>query len=302
MSDTFQAEGEIQFLYDSLKSTFQKSTSDNTILESERSTTSSEDIPDAIRPVQQIPVPAPPEPPARRPREPRPPPPPREHSTRTAKPTTKVTNNPDFNKLLRRPNQSNTVPFPTDTEDAELGTSSDPGGITVDDNAELNETANVASGEEPQTHQQAMQSPDFSKWHEAELYELEMINRLGTCKLIKLPKGRKPVGCKWVYKIKRDICRAPIVAQGFSQRPAIDYLETFAPVAKIESVRILLAIAAILDWEVHIIDVDSAFLNSELPSDPEVFLEQPPCYVVEGKEDYVWLLLKGPQSLLQTSR
>jgi hypothetical protein len=84
---------------------------------------------------------------------------------------------------------------------------------------------------------------------------------------------------------EHQIYRARIVAQGFSQRPGIDYLETFAPVAKIESVRILLAIAAILDWEVHIIDVDSAFLNSELPPDQEVFLEQPPGYVVEGKED-----------------
>jgi hypothetical protein len=211
-----------------------------------------------------------------------------------------------LNKLLRRPNQSNTVPFPTDTEDAEPGTSSDQGGVTEDDNAEPNETANIASGEEPKTHQQAMQSPDFEKWKEAELYELEMINRLGTCKLVKLPKGRKPVGCKWVYRIKRDnlgnisIYRARIVAQGFSQRPGIDYLETFAPVAKIESIRLLLAIAATLDWEVHIIDVDSAFLNSELPPDQEVFLEQPPGYVVEGKEDHVWLLLKGLYGLKQS--
>ena len=163
MSDSFQAEGEIQFLYDSLKSTFQKSTLDNTILESAPSTTSSEDIPNAIPPVPQIPAPAPPEPPAHHPREPRPLPPPRERSTRIAKPTVKATNNPELNKLLKWPNQSNTVPFPVDTEDAEPVISSNTGGVTEDDNAEPNETANIASGEEPKTHQQAMQSPDFAE-------------------------------------------------------------------------------------------------------------------------------------------
>ena len=194
MSDSFQAEGEIQFLYDSLKSTFQKSTSDNTTLKSAPSTTSSEDTPDAIPPAPQVPTPAPPEPPAHHPREPRPLPPPRERSTRTAKPTVKATNNPELNKLLKRPNQSNTVPFPVDNEDAEPVISSNAGGVTEDDNAEPNETANIASGEEPKTHQQAMQSPDFAEWEAAEHYELDMINCLGTYKLVRLPKDCKPIG------------------------------------------------------------------------------------------------------------
>ena len=253
-----------------------------------------------------MPTPAPPEPPAHHPREPRPLPPPRERSTRTAKPTVKATNNPELNKLLKRPNQSNTVPFPVDNEDAEPVISSNTGGVTEDDNAEPNETANIASGEEPKTHQQAMQSPDFAEWEAAERYELDMINHLGTCKLVRLPKDRKPIGCKWVYRIKRDnlgniiVYRARLVAQGFSQKPGIDYLETFAPVAKIESIRLLLAISAVLDWEVHVIDIDSAFLNSDLPPDQAVYLAQPPGHVVKGKEDYVWLLLKGLYGLKQS--
>ena len=74
----------------------------------------------------------------------------------------------------------------------------------------------------------------------------------------------------------------------------------FAPVAKIRSIHLLLAIAAILDWEVHIIDVDSAFLNSDLPPDQAVYLAQPPGHVAKGKEDYVWLLLKGLYGLKQS--
>ena len=100
------------------------------------------------------------------------------------------------------------------------------------------------------------------------------------------------------YKIKCDVdgniilYYARLVAQGFMQCPGEDYFETFAPVAKIESIHILLAIAAILDWEVHVIDVDSAFLISKMPEDQTVYLSQPPGYTAEGKEDFVWKLSK----------
>ena len=74
----------------------------------------------------------------------------------------------------------------------------------------------------------------------------------------------------------------------------------FAPVAKIESIRMLLAIAAILDWEIHVIDVDSAFLNSKMPEDQTVYLSQPPGYIAEGKEDFVWKLGKALYGLKQS--
>ena len=312
MSNSFQAEGEIQFVYDSLKSTFQKSSQDlslNDILESAPSTSNPISKTNSSAPSAPELPPAPPEQPARCPRQPRPLPPPREPSTRIVKPTAKTIDNPEMKSLMKgtRPHQANTVPFPSGPEDTEVEpeTSSDPGGVTEEENANPSEAANIASGEEPKTHKQAMESPDFAEWEEAEQYELEMINRLGTYKLVKLPKDRKAVGSKWVYKVKRDNLgniakfRARIVAQGFSQTPGVDYSETFAPVAKIESIRLLLAISATLDWEVHIIDVDSAFLNSDLPPDQEVFLAQPPGYVVEGKEDHVWLLLKGLYGLKQ---
>jgi hypothetical protein len=94
-------------------------------------------------------------------------------------------------------------------------------------------------------------------------------------------------------KIKHDIegsiilYRARIVAQGFIQHPGEDFFETFVLVAKIKSIHLLLAIAAILDWEIHVIDVDLAFLSSTMPEDQTIYLSQPPGYVAKGKEDFV---------------
>lgn len=237
-------------------------------------------------------------------------PPLRQPSTQIVKPATKTINNPEIKSLVKGtcPHQANTVPFPSGPNDAEVepGTSSDQGGVTEEENADFSETANISPGEEPKMHQQAMQSPDFTEWEAAEHYELDMINCLGTCKLVRLPKDHKPIGCKWVYRIKQDnlgniiIYRAHLVVQGFSQKPGIDYLKTFAPVAKIKSICLLLTISAVLDWEVHVIDVDSAFLNSDLPPDQAVYLAQPPGHVIKDKEDYVWLLLKGLYGLKQS--
>ena len=79
-----------------------------------------------------------------------------------------------------------------------------------------------------------------------------------------------------------------------------DFFETFAPVAKIKSIHMLLAIAAILDCEIHMIDVDSAFLNSKMPEDQMVYLSQPPGYISEGKEYFVWKLGKALYGLKQS--
>jgi hypothetical protein len=121
-----------------------------------------------------------------------------------------------------------------------------------------------------------------------------------------LPPGHSRTGCRWVYKIKCDtegniiLYRAHIVAQGFTQCPGEDFFNTFAPVTKIESIHLLLAIAAILDLEIHVIDVDLAFLNSIMPEDQTVYLSQPPGYVAKGKEDFVWKLGKALYGLKQS--
>ena len=317
MGTSFKAEGEYQFQYNSLKSSFQEfKPEQSSSPEPVPSTTSSDDIisnpaPSISNPVpapnipehvpEQVPNAPPPDPPACRQRQPKPPPPPRAPSSRHIKPTDR-----GDSSRLQKVGQPNTVPFPTDSADANTESNADPGGASANEEPDNQESANIAHGEEPKTHAQAMASPDAAEWLAAERYELDQLARLDVYDLTLLPPGRSRTGCRWVYKIKRDtegniiLYRARIVAQGFTQCPGEDFFETFAPVAKIESIRLLLAIAAILDWEIHVIDVDSAFLNSTMPEDQTVYLSQPPGYVAEGKEDFVWKLGKALYGLKQS--
>ena len=88
--------------------------------------------------------------------------------------------------------------------------------------------------------------------------------------LVKLPEGRKSVGCKWVFKKKHDAdgtverFKARLVAQGYNQKFGVDFDETFSPVVRFESVRTMIALAAEHDLKLHQIDVTAAFLNGEL--------------------------------------
>ncbi|KAI3780227.1 hypothetical protein L2E82_10198 [Cichorium intybus] len=90
--------------------------------------------------------------------------------------------------------------------------------------------------------------------------------------------GRKTVGCKWIFKKKTDMdgkvhtYKARLVAKGFTQTPGVDYDETFSPVAKINSIRIMLAIAAFHNYEIWQMDVKTAFLNEKLTED--VYMNQ----------------------------
>ena len=98
-----------------------------------------------------------------------------------------------------------------------------------------------------------------------------------TWALVDLPLGHRPIGLKWVYKLKRDEQgvvikhKARIIAKGYIQQSEIDYDKVFAPVARMESVRMLLAVAAQRRWLVHHMDVKSAFLNGELKE--EVYVQ-----------------------------
>jgi hypothetical protein len=89
---------------------------------------------------------------------------------------------------------------------------------------------------------------------------------------------------KWVYHAKKDaagnvICyKAHLVAQGFSQVPGVDYFDTFAPVAKLASIRAILAMAAAEDMELHQINIKGAYLNGELTEREKIFMQQPPGY------------------------
>jgi hypothetical protein len=109
-----------------------------------------------------------------------------------------------------------------------------------------------------------------------------------TWSLTTLPAGKRAIGQKRVYKLKKNSAgevikhKARLVAKGYVQRAGVDFDEVFAPVTRLDSVRLLLAIAAHSGWEVHHHDVKSAFLNVEL--EEEVYVTQPPGFERAGKK------------------
>ncbi|CAL8995150.1 unnamed protein product [Prunus brigantina] len=108
------------------------------------------------------------------------------------------------------------------------------------------------------------------KWKEAMNEEMRALQKNGTWELVPLPHGKKTVGCRWIYTVKLkadgsvERYKARLVAKGYTQRYGIDYQETFAPVAKIKTIRILMSLAANLDWPLHQFDVKNAFLHGDL--------------------------------------
>ena len=126
-----------------------------------------------------------------------------------------------------------------------------------------------------------------------------------TWDLVPLPKGRKLVLCKWVYRTKYALdgsverLKVRLVAKGFSQFEWIDYNETFAPVEKMNSIRLVLSLVALHNWEFHQMDVKSAFLHGDLHE--EIYMEQPPGYV-QDNSILVSLLKKSLYGLKQAPR
>ena len=116
------------------------------------------------------------------------------------------------------------------------------------------------------------------EWVDAMNNEIDAIERNQTWDLVNLPDDKNSIGLKWVFKTKLnergevDKHKARLVAKGFSQQPGIDYGETFAPVARIDTVQFVLAIATQKKWPIYQMDVKSAFLNGVL--NEEVYVEQ----------------------------
>ena len=112
--------------------------------------------------------------------------------------------------------------------------------------------------------------------------------------LVDLPPGSKPLGYKWIFKKKMkadgsiDKYKARLVIKGYKQKEGLDYFDTYSPVTRISSIRMLIAIAAIHNLEIHQMDVKTAFLNGDL--DEEIYMEQPEGFIVPGQEKKVWLV------------
>eukprot|EP00253_Pinus_taeda_P003787 PITA_03787 len=136
--------------------------------------------------------------------------------------------------------------------------------------------------------------------------EIGAIEKSKTWELVDLPEGKKAIGVKWVYKTKSnaegkiDMHKARLIVKGYKQQQGRDYDETFAPVARMETVRTVLSIAAQHKWKIYQMDVKSAFLNGVLKE--EVYVEQPPGYEVAGQEHKVCRLKKALYGPKQTPR
>jgi hypothetical protein len=129
------------------------------------------------------------------------------------------------------------------------------------------EELHVVSSDEPASFAEAEHNP---RWRKAMMEEMDSNEENGTWSLIVLPLGRKLIGVKWVFKVKRDEHgavskhKACIVVKGYALQHDIDYDEVFAPMARLDSMRLLIALVAHKGWEVHHMDIKLAFLNGNL--------------------------------------
>ena len=159
---------------------------------------------------------------------------------------------------------------------------------------------------DPKNYTEALKAPDAEEWKKAMRDEMESLHKMQTFHIKELPAGRKAVACTWVYRRKRDLqgvvvrWKARCVAKGYLQRKGIDYNDTFAPVARMSSMRTIVAIAAHEGLSLETVDIDNAYLNGII--DAEVYVTQPQGFVHPDFKDttrYVCALNKGLYSLKQ---
>uniref|UniRef100_A0ACD5WKD8 Uncharacterized protein n=1 Tax=Avena sativa TaxID=4498 RepID=A0ACD5WKD8_AVESA len=165
----------------------------------------------------------------------------------------------------------------------------------------------VENDSEPATYNEAIASVDREKWVSAMQEEMQSLEKNGTWDVVRLPKQKKAVRCKWIFKKKEGLSpkepsryKARLVAKGFSQIPGIDYNDVFSPVVKHSSIRTFFSIVAMRDLELEQLDVKTAFLHGEL--DEEIYMDQPEGFIVPGKEDFVCKLKKYLYGLKQSPR
>ncbi|CAM8889644.1 unnamed protein product [Rhodiola kirilowii] len=156
---------------------------------------------------------------------------------------------------------------------------------------------------EPKTVEEALKDPN---WIQAMQDELHQFERNKVWRLVPRPDNRKVIGTRWILRNKMnsegEIVRnkARLVVKGYSQQEGIDYEETFAPVARLEAIRLLIAYSVQVGIKLHQMDVKTAFLNGFLKE--EIFVEQTPGFEVPEHPDHVYVLDKALYGLKQAPR
>ena len=168
----------------------------------------------------------------------------------------------------------------------------------------LQET-DIGAENDLETFSQALICKASDLWYNAMKDELDSMKSNEVWDLVKLPQGVKAIGCKWVYKTKRDSLgnieryKARFVAKGFTQKEGIDYKETFSLASKKDSLRIILALVAHFDLELQQKDVKTTFLNGDL--EEEVYMKQTEGFSFREGEHLVCKLKKFIYNLKQAS-
>lgn len=162
-----------------------------------------------------------------------------------------------------------------------------------------------SESDEPKTIEQALSGPEAHQWRQAMDSEYNSIQKNNTWVLCNLPYGEAVVGSKWIFKKKPAAdgtiqYKARLVAQGFSQIKGLNYDETYAPVVRFTSLRLLFAYAARRGLDIFHLDVETAFLHGDM--DKTVYLQQPKGYIVKGQQNKVCKLRKSIYGLKQGSR
>lgn len=158
----------------------------------------------------------------------------------------------------------------------------------------------------PTTVTEALDNINREQWYEAMRSEMSSLMQNGTWSLVELPMGRKPIETKWVFTLKKDEngrierYKARLVAKGCSQKFGIDYNDTFSPVVRYMTIRLVLALA--VQWKMHLhqIDISSAYLNSDLHH--EIYIRQPEKFVSRKYPNKVLKLHKALYGLKQSGR
>ena len=159
---------------------------------------------------------------------------------------------------------------------------------------------------DPISVHQAIESSNSAKWIDAMKEEYKSMQDNKVWELVPLPEGVRPIGCKWIFKTKRDAqgnverYKARLVAKCYTQKEGIDFKETFSPVSSKDSFTVNMMLVAHYELELHQMDVKTAFLNGNI--DEKIYMVQPDNFVSGDPKKMVCKLMKSIYGLKQASR